>query len=99
MFHKANPFVYKKFRQYADKIRKSGHKKYSAWTIINVIRWEEDLSTVESSFLINNDFIAIYARLLIFHDPSFEKFFELRSMKPSRRQISKEEKNRLDEVA
>lgn len=91
IFHKANPFVYRKFREYALRIKLQGHKKYSAWTIINVIRWEEDLKTVGNAFQINNDFIAIYARLLIHNDSSFEKFFELRGMKTRKRKISNEE--------
>jgi hypothetical protein len=93
-FHLANGFVYEKFKEYARKIKSKGHKKYSAWTIINVIRWEEDLKTRGDVFQINNDFIALYARLLIYHFPEFEKFFELRSMKSVRRKISREESER-----
>lgn len=73
-FHTENPFVFEKFKEYAQKIRKSGHSKYSAWTIINVIRWEKDLSTTGGVFKINNDFIALYARLLMANDYSFRTF-------------------------
>ena len=90
VFHQKNPFLYAKFKEYAYMIRSKGHKKYSAWTIINIIRWEEDLKTTGSVFKISNDFIALYARLLVYHDKSFEGFFELKKMKRVRK-ISREE--------
>lgn len=91
-YHQANPEIYRQFVIYAHRM-KGVRKKYSAWTVINVIRWNFDLRTTEP-FKINNDFIALYARLLIHHDPSFEGFFELRKMKECRRLVSEEEKCR-----
>lgn len=97
-FHAANPKVMEKFLAYARLIRQRGFKKYSAWTIVNVIRWEEDLATSGDVFTINNDFIAIYARLVIHNYPDeFTGFFELRSMKPRARKKSHEEYKRLRE--
>ncbi len=91
-FHQENKFVYEKFCEHARAVKSAGHKKYSAWTIINVIRWEEDIRTTSgNAFQINNDFIALYARLMIYYDESFKGFFELRSMKPEKRKISREE--------
>lgn len=93
-FHQKNPEVYRLFKLNAEKILLTGRKKYSAWTIIQVIRWEYDLKTQGDVFQINNDYIAIYARLLIYNDSKFKGFFELRSMKPNKRKISKEQSNR-----
>ncbi|MCH7902286.1 hypothetical protein IIC68_00880 [archaeon] len=92
-YHKAHPGVYKEFKACANRM-KGVKGKYSAWTIVNVIRWNYDLKADEP-FKINNDFIALYARLLIYHDPSFDGFFELRKMKPCSRQESEEEKHRM----
>lgn len=93
-FHLENPDVYKMFKQYALKIKATGRSKYSAWTIINVIRWEHDVRSTGDVFKINNDYIALYARLLIYHDGTFEEFFELRTMKKSDRRSSDEERYR-----
>lgn len=90
-FHEENPFVWQKFQEYAFKIKKTGKKKYSGWTIVNAIRWHFDLRTSGDSFKINNDFIALYVRLLINQYPEFERFFEQRKMKPINRKLSGEE--------
>lgn len=95
-FHLDNPHVYKKFKEYAFKIKKTGRKKYSAVTLINVIRWEHDTETTGDVFKINNDFIALYARLLIHHYPEFDNFFELRKMKAFNRRKSTDERYRIN---
>jgi len=93
-FHADNPDVYRQFKQMARKMKTKGYSKYSAVTIIHTIRWERDLESNGKIFKINNDFIALYARLLIYHVPTFEGFFELRTMKPFDRRESSEEKYR-----
>lgn len=89
-FHEKHPEVYFMFFQRSVEIMTRGFKKYSAQTILYTIRWENDLkSSGEEAFKINNDYIALYSRLLIYHHPIiFEGFFEQREMKPSRRQVS-----------
>jgi hypothetical protein len=93
-YHLDNPHVYRKFKEYSSKMRASGVDRYSGWVIINVIRWEHDLATQGDVFKINNDFIALYVRLLIYHDRTFASFFEMRKMKESDRRSSGEERYR-----
>jgi hypothetical protein len=95
-FHDENPKVYDEFKDFALQMAKTGRKKYSAWTIVNRIRWERDLESIGSVFKINNDFIALYARLLIYHLPEMEEFFELRTMKAFDRRTSDEERYRVN---
>lgn len=83
-FHLDNPHIYELFAKKANIARNSGRLKYSAWVIINVLRWEHDIQTSHSEFKISNDHIAIYARVLIWNDPSFYGFFELKRMNPNR---------------
>ncbi len=90
-FHTANPQIFAKFKEYSFLIQKRGRKRYSAWAIINVIRWETDLQTTGDSFKISNDNIALYARLMIHHYPEFKDFFVLKPMKSARRKISQEQ--------
>lgn len=80
-FNKQNPEVFRKFKKYAKQMYKNGRRRYSAWAIINAIRWEEDFTTRGSKFKINNNFIAFYARKLVKQDKAFKSFFLLKSMK------------------
>ena len=93
-FHEANPTVYALFFDKALTIWNSGRKKYSQWRICHVITWDMDIKTTGDVFVINNDFIACYARLLIWHHPIFKDFFELRTMKTFRKGPSEEETRR-----
>ena len=77
-FHSENPDVYAMFKRLAFEMKSTGKKKYSAETIINVMRWNYDLKTGGDVFQINNDFRSIYARLLVYHHPKFTGFFEFR---------------------
>lgn len=91
-YHGRNPEVYERFLELA-KVMKTKRSRYSAWTIINMIRWESDLR-LDQTFKINNDFISLYARLTIQDHPEFVNFFELRTMKSSDRRDSAEERYR-----
>lgn len=93
-FHKENPQVFKAFHHHAKMIKNRGFKTYSAWSIICVIRFNNDLST-NGKFKINNDFVALYARLLMEQCPEFDGFFKTRKMNKNRRTISQEEKRRI----
>lgn len=93
-FHLTNQAVFEKFKTLASLMRGRGRPKYSAWVIVNKIRWDYDIDGPGGLFKINNDFIALYSRLLIASDNSFSDFFELRSMKPNDRRSSDEERYR-----
>jgi len=80
-YHKANPHVYAEFVKQATEMKKHA-SKCSAWLIIAKIRWDHKVKAGDGEeFKINNDYIAIYARLLIYNLPEFEGFFELKEMK------------------
>ena len=89
-YHHEHPEVFQEFKECAYKMREI-KASYSAWTIINVIRWNFDIRKDEA-FSINNDYIALYARLLIYHDADFTGFFELRKMKATGRKLVREAK-------
>jgi hypothetical protein len=95
-YHEKNPQVYEEFKRLAFQMKKTGRRKYSAEIIINVMRWHMDLKTSGDVFEINNDFKPIYARLLIYHYPEFQKFFEFRKVR-SKGIGSQEQKEREGE--
>lgn len=83
-----NPHILQMFEYVAeDTLVRKGIKKYSAWVIINVARWEHDTRKAGGKFLVNNDFIAPLARLLVALRPEFKGFFELRGMKQRRKTL------------
>lgn len=79
-YHATNPHVYEEFKRLAFQAIKAGRKKYSAWVIINVMRWNHDIQTTGDEFKISNGYIGIYARLFIFHYPQHEGFFQLKNI-------------------
>jgi hypothetical protein len=92
-WHNSNPHIYRRFKQLAFQMLNTGRKRYSARTIIEVMRWHYDLSTTGDVFEINGDFVPIYARLLIDEHPEFFEFFELRTIR-SRGVFSEEQRRR-----
>lgn len=93
-FHEDNPHVYDEFKKLAFQMKSTGRKKYSAETIVNVIRWHRDILTSGDVFEVNNDFRSIYVRLLIYRHPEFLGFFELRQKAPNRGKRSEEQLRR-----
>ncbi len=80
---KENPTVYNKFKKFATVLYKNGRRRYSAWAIINAIRWEHDFTTRGSKFKVNNDFIALLSRKLVRENKTFKGFFLTKSLKTS----------------
>jgi hypothetical protein len=84
-FHRNNPDVYLLFKKFADKVKKSGYKRYSCRTILHRVRWETDIKTVEGKnrtpFKINNNYSPYYARMLMAKHPhTYKNFFSLRTV-------------------
>jgi hypothetical protein len=95
-WHQANPHIYRHFKQLATQMRAAGRERYSARTIMEVMRWHYDLKTVGDVFEINDNFTPIYVRLLIHYHPEFSGFFELRVVR-SRGVFSDEQRARESE--
>lgn len=81
-YHAHNPYVYQLFLNYAYEVKQAGFVKYSAWAIMNRIRWHHDINTPQKGeFKISNDYIAWYARKAIEDCPlQFKGFFKLKKL-------------------
>ena len=90
-FHVENPHVYTRFKELAYQMKNTGRKKYSSKLIINVMRWEHDLKTNSKPFRINDRFQSLYGRLLAYHDPTFDSFFEFRVRGHSDTEVTEED--------
>jgi hypothetical protein len=95
-WHAANPHVYRQFKRNAYRIKATGREYYSAYPIFYHMRFEFDLQTTGDVFKINNNYLSMYIRLLIYNHPEFDGFFELREIR-MQGILSMEERKRRDE--
>lgn len=79
-FHAENPHVYERLKRLAFKLKVRGVERYGMKALWEVLRYEEALETnaPASSFRLNNNYTASYARLLMAQEEDLEGFFELR---------------------
>ena len=80
-WHRENPHVYALFERFTFEAIRLGHKRLSAWLIVNRIRWETSVVTSGGDFKISNDFIAYYARLFMHNHPQYLGFFKTKALK------------------
>ena len=67
-FHRTNPHVFRSSKSWRRQMKATG-RKIRGRTIIEKMRWDYDIKTTGDVFKINNDFVAIYVRLLIHRYP------------------------------
>ena len=80
-WHRENPQVWDRFREYTFEAISAGRKNYSHWAIMNRIRWNKEIETRGGEFKISNDYIAFYARLFHVLHPKHDEFFNLKPLK------------------
>ena len=80
-FDAENPHVYKLFEKFTLQAIDKGHRRLSAWLIVNRIRWETMVMTTGIDFKISNDFIALYSRKFMEKNPQYDGFFVTKEMK------------------
>ena len=83
-WHKANPHIWKWFERFAFEAIGARQKHYSAWAVVNRIRWHVDIETQGNAFKISNDWIAFYARLFHALHPEHDGFFRTKPLKEER---------------
>lgn len=83
-WHRANPHVYELFKEFTFQAIHRGHKRLSAWLVVNRIRWETAVETIGGDFKISNCFIAYYSRLFMEEYPEHRGFFRIKRLKEER---------------
>lgn len=76
-FHATNPHVADVLESLAARWL-SSHDRVGIKALYEVARWESGIQTVGSVWKLNNDFTALYARLLIERRPEWSDAFHLR---------------------
>ena len=80
-FHAANPHVYENLRIMALELKRGGHKMWGMKALFEVLRFTAAIQTEGDVFRLNNNYTALYARLLMENEPELRGFFELRERK------------------
>lgn len=81
-FHFQNPQVYADLRRLALGLVHAGRKHYGIKSLFEVLRWERALYTTGSIFKLNNNYHALYARILMDDEPELAGFFSTRFRSP-----------------
>lgn len=78
-FHTAHPEVYTELREMALRLRRQGRKHYGIKALYEIVRFNRALNARSSAdWKLNNNFSALYARLLMQNEPALHDFFRLR---------------------
>jgi hypothetical protein len=84
-FHIANPHVYDVLWLMALELKASGMQRWGMKGLFEVLRWKSALRTVGGAYKLNNNFTALYARMLMEREPRLVGFFEVRERIEGRR--------------
>ena len=77
-FHDANPHVYRLLRALALDYKRAGHRHCGMKMLYEVLRYRSGIYTQGEPYKLNNNYTALYARLLMEREPELAGFFEIR---------------------
>ena len=78
-FHHANPGVYWALVRLAKQWHDSGHESCSIKMLVEVLRWNQGVSTDSAEpWAINNSYAAYYSRLIAANEPDLAHLFTFR---------------------
>lgn len=79
-FHGNNPHIYRNLRFLAFQAVNAGRKRIGIKFLFERLRWEYCVKSVhdESDYRLNNNFTALYARMLMDAEPCLDGVFEVR---------------------
>lgn len=78
-FHSDNPWVYDRLRDMALQLKRKGRDSYGIAALWEVLRYEHAIQTVsEDRLKLNNNYRALYSRMLAQQEPELRDFFRMR---------------------
>lgn len=83
-FHENNPHVYDQLVRMARQAKAAGVERWGMKRLFEVLRWERAIESRGEPFLLNNNFTAFYARLVMEREPDLVGFFETRRSQADR---------------
>ncbi len=78
-FDRKNPQVWELFKKLAFEAKRKQYDKFSARTIIHLIRWNTSTETGGEKYKINNNYSPYYAKKFVREFPQFEGFFIIKN--------------------
>lgn len=82
-FHANNPWVYDRLRDMALRLKRSGRTSYGIAALFEVLRYEYAIVTISDDGLkLNNNYRALYSRMLAQREPELRTFFLMRQRRP-----------------
>ena len=78
LFHQANPHIYRLLRQMALEYKLSGHARCGMKMLWEALRYSSGVQTRGEPYKLNNNYTALYARLLMRQERQLRGFFEVR---------------------
>lgn len=79
-FHKLNPHVYAKLVRMTRELVDAGNPRVSIKMLFEVLRWQHLLYTTGDDFKLNNNYHALYARLIMINNPDLKGVFQTRRL-------------------
>jgi hypothetical protein len=77
-FHRDNPHVYANLLSMALALKGRGRQFYGIGALAEVLRFQRALLTTDPDYKINNNYRALYARMLMDQEPELRDFFRTR---------------------
>jgi hypothetical protein len=77
-FHEENPHVYEGLLALTRQAYDRGRSRIGIKMLFEVLRWNRMIQTNETQFKLNNNYHALYARLIMDLNPELEGIFETR---------------------
>ena len=78
LFHHANPHIYRLLRAMALEYKRSGHAHCGMKMLWEALRYSSGVQTRGEPYKLNNNYTAMYARLLMRQERELRGFFEVR---------------------
>ena len=84
LFHAENPELYQMMERFSLEAGKT-RKRFSIWMVANRVRWYTKIETTGKEFKVSNDYLALYARLIVIANKHLDGLFQFKKMKKIRR--------------
>jgi hypothetical protein len=78
-FHEDNPDIYDRLKTLALQLKNAGRNRYGIGALFEVIRFHQNIQTTDPDYKLNNNYRALYARLLMEEFPQLSGFFATRT--------------------
>ena len=77
-FHRENPAVYAELVKISRSLKERGREHYGIGALFEVIRFHRAIQTNDPDFKLNNNYRALYARMIMDQEPDLSDFFATR---------------------